>query len=182
MKSEARIELGRFLQTSTPPELGPGPRPDVQPEARLLRDLDSVLARAGVPARQQQLIRALILLWHDHLDSAHTIAQDIDNADGAFVHGIMHRREPDFGNARYWFRRVGDHPAFAELAGRVGTMMESGKSAGSIEPLVRDGRWDSFGFIDACERASGRGGDEVRALRDVQRIESEVLLQYFTAA
>ena len=118
MKSETRTELEKFLQTSTPPELGPGPRDGVQPQARLLRDLDSVLSQTGLPSRSQELIRALVLLWHDHLDSAHTIAQDIENVDGAFVHGIMHRREPDFGNGRYWFRRVGDHPSFPDIVRR----------------------------------------------------------------
>ena len=182
MKNDVRTGLGRFLQTSTPPELGPGPRQDVQPEARLLRDLDSVFAQAGVSPRQQQLIRALVLLWHDLLDSAHTIAQDIENSDGAFVHGIMHRREPDFSNARYWFRRVGDHPTFSDIAHRVGALAHSKKSTGPFEALIRTGRWDPYGFIDSCERTSGRGGEEERVLRDIQRIESEVLLQYFAGA
>jgi hypothetical protein len=55
------------------------------------------------------LLRAL---WHEargRWDEAHRIAQDVDTADGAWVHAYLHRREGDLGNARYWYRRA-DRP------------------------------------------------------------------------
>src|SRR6188508_1192336 len=106
-----------LLETAQLPELGPGPRAGV----RGGRELREAVAEAlnGTNGERAELITALVLLWHDHLDAAHTIAQDLANSDGAFVHGIMHRREPDYSNAAYWFRRVGDHPAFPALADQV---------------------------------------------------------------
>src|SRR6266567_1129775 len=165
-------ELQKLLVTAEPPELGPGPRPGILSEAALEPKLDELFDRGEVATAKQPLIRALVLLWHDHLEAAHVIAQSIDNADGAFVHGIMHRREPDFGNAKYWFHRVGTHPAFPELAKRVVSFMESKNERGLAEKLVAQGRWDPFAFVEACERAARpqSGSAQQRLLCEIQAL------------
>jgi hypothetical protein len=53
--------------------------------------------------------RALLALWHDgrgDWDKAHGVAQDIDDATGAWIHAYLHRKEGDLGNAGYWYRRA----------------------------------------------------------------------------
>src|SRR3954468_2156445 len=117
-------ELKNLLESPSLPDLGPGPRAGITPLSELNHELDQILPRLKLPSRNQQLTRALILLWHDSLDAAHGLAQDIEGPDGAFVHGIMHRREPDFGNAAYWFRRVGQHAAFSEIGKRAPSIPE----------------------------------------------------------
>ncbi|HWX23321.1 MAG TPA: hypothetical protein VN578_25745 [Candidatus Binatia bacterium] len=173
-------EFAKCLSTPEPPELGPGPRAGVRSEADLNRELDRLLARAEVGTERAQLIRALVLLWHDHLDAGHTLAQSVDGANGAFVHGIMHRREPDFGNATYWFRRVGRHGAFAALARRVGTLLDPASESELQRRLIRSGAWDPFAFIEECEHVATDAGSTRRKelLRQVQRSESEVLLEW----
>src|SRR5262249_1072580 len=74
------------------PPLGPGPRAGVRAQAELDRELAAMPHLAALPPEQRELVRALVLLWHDHLEAAHTISQGIETADGAFVHGIRHRR------------------------------------------------------------------------------------------
>src|SRR5437899_7578879 len=106
----------RLLATSDPPDLGPNRRSSAWSESAIASELVAVFKSAALSKGQQELIRALTLLWHDHLETAHEIAQGIENSDGAFVHGMMHRREPDYGNAAYWFRRVGKHSAFPAIA------------------------------------------------------------------
>jgi hypothetical protein len=51
----------------------------------------------------------LVALWHDARGdwrTAHAVAQDIDDANGAWVHAYLHRKEGDLGNASYWYRRA----------------------------------------------------------------------------
>jgi hypothetical protein len=174
-------QFEKLLATPEPPELGPGPRAGVEPQGALNRALEELLARAKLPPGQPPLIRALVLLWHDHLDAAHVIAQEIENADGAFVHGIMHRREPDYGNAKYWFRRVGKHPAFPEITTHVTALLTGKDEPGLRDELASQGNWDPFGFVDACERANRRSGAGERSqlLREIQALESRVLLDRF---
>src|SRR5260370_17845521 len=149
-------EIERLIATAELPELGPGRRGGVQGEGGLKKALDELFRGVKLAAENQQLIRSLVLLWHDHLDAGHTIAQNIDGADGAFVHGIMHRREPDYGNAKYWFRRVGEHPAFAAMAKRVTALLDAKDQSGLLRRLTPNGEWDAFAFIDLCEEAANK--------------------------
>lgn len=158
-------------------ELGPGPRKGVQSQSALDRKLEELFRGAALPPANKQLVRALILLWHDHFDAAHEIAQDIATADGSFVHGILHRREPDYGNAQYWFRRVGEHPAFAELSANARALSELKADADLRGALIPNGKWNAMGMIRACEEAAGQdNGEKARLLRQVQQAETETLL------
>ena len=91
---------------------------------------------------------AALWLYHDFLDESHTLSQDIDTTTGSYWHGIMHRREPDAGNAKYWFRRVGTHPVFALLAA---------EAKEHSPELLTSSDWDPFAFIDFCEAHRDRG-------------------------
>lgn len=169
--------FAKLLETAEPAALGPGPRTGVLSEGRLDESLDAAFKKAQISPANQQLIRALVLLWHDHLDAAHTLAQSIENADGAYVHGIMHRREPDYGNAAYWFRRVGRHQAFPELTRRASELLAKSADTRLQSGLIPRGHWDPLAFINACERAAGSGSrEDHNLLREIQRIEFEVLL------
>lgn len=97
---------------------------------------------AGRPA-----LVAAVWLYVDELDASHRVSQGIDDATGSFWHGIMHRREGDFSNSHYWFRRVGDHPAMAMIDG-----------------------YDGHRFIDEVQAAHGRGEDPPK-LVEMQRRE-----------
>ena len=51
----------------------------------------------------------LLALWHERRgdwNRAHEIAQDVADADGAWVHAYLHRREGDRANAGYWYRQA----------------------------------------------------------------------------
>ena len=84
--------LGQLLAPAGLPDLGPGPRPNVLTQGQVREALSSIPASSAPPAATRDLVRGLVLLWHDHLDAAHVIAQDIETADGSFLHAIVHRR------------------------------------------------------------------------------------------
>lgn|SRR6266498_2515023 len=178
MKTAA--ERSPLLTTPEPPELGPGPRATVQPLPTLTRQIDEALSRAKLAGAGGELVRALVLLWHDHLEAAHVLAQTSETADGSYIHALVHRREPDYGNARYWFRRVSQHACYHELAARVATLLKSKQEPELEAKLIPGGRWDAFAFVDVCEKAAGGGAEDrlFHLLREIQRVEFEVLLDY----
>ena len=131
-------------------------------------------------------VQSGLLLWNDALDASHTISQNIESRTGSYWHGIMHRREPDYSNAKYWFRRVGVHPTFPALWERALTLLQSGSTesdslADYAEAIEGAEEWDAFLFVDWCEAADrDRSTPEaVKAfLQAVQVEEIKLLLNY----
>lgn len=173
--------LQGLLQTPELPELGPGPRKGREALPQLEQQVRDALKGSEISDTNQQLIRAGILLWHDHLDASHTISQSIENADGSYLHGIMHRREPDYWNSKYWFRRVGKHACFGRLAKEAAGLLAAEPSLAS--KLAPKEEWDPYAFVDECERVASlpREDKRVRLLREVQGLELRILIEYLCA-
>lgn len=72
------------------------------------------------------VLKAGLWLYVDELERSHEISQNLPSPLGSLWHAIMHRREGDFSNSKYWYRQAGTHPlpdfdpyAFVdEVAGR----------------------------------------------------------------
>ena len=164
------------IDTGDLPGLGPEVRSSAQTSAALGQAVDAL----GLGGAAAGLAKAAALLWHDHLDESHTVSQDIGSADGSFLHGIMHRREPDYSNAKYWFHRVGDHPCFPALASAATDYLDAAGDEALTKRLAPGGHWDPFAFVDAVEAAVHYGNPgEIESLQHVQRIEFETLTQSF---
>ncbi len=150
-------------------ELGPG-RPNQKVHAKLAALSPDLLFEPQKVTHPSHASACLAALWlyHDFLDESHTTSQSIDTAEGSYWHGIMHRREPDAGNAAYWFRRVGKHPVFEELA----------KAAKQIGLEVGAKGWDPFAFVDQCEEERGTGSAKEMLLRNAQLKEWELLFDW----
>src|ERR1041384_5983899 len=54
-------------------------------------------------------LRGGLYLRFNFLDKSHTVSQGIHSVEGSYWHAIMHRREPDYSNSKYWYRRVPAH-------------------------------------------------------------------------
>ena len=64
------------------------------------------LSAAAPPASLNQALRALWLDAKGDWDGAHDAAQADEGGAGDWVHGYLHRKEGDSGNAAYWYRRA----------------------------------------------------------------------------
>lgn len=106
-------------------------------------------------------------LWlkFDFLDAAHEVAQSNEgDADHDIWHAIMHRREPDAANAKYWWRRVGAHPVLAELRRRA---PEAGYAFTTPEA-----------FVDFCEKVRDTGTADEATAKRVQQLEWELVFAH----
>ena len=128
-------------------------------------------------------IKSGLLLWNDALNESHNISQELENQTGSYWHGIMHRREPDYSNSKYWFGRVGTHPIFPQLRERAIAILKEtsnpSDALGSIAQAIEASEnWDAYQFIDWCQAAENGTDDVTRFLRQVQAEEIKLLLAY----
>ena len=161
------------------PDLGPG-RPNESARGKLAAlSVESTFDGAKIVDRDAARC-CLSALWllHDFLDESHQISQEIDGVDGSYWHGIMHRREPDYSNAKYWFRRVPNHPVFGPLCEKARELAANDKPDSAAAFLASQSAWDPFRFVDLCESiARGRSSAESLA-RQIARAEWDLLFGY----
>jgi hypothetical protein len=106
-----------------------------------------------------------LFLYFSCLKEAHELVDDASHADGMYWHAIMHRMEGDGGNSGYWFRYVGQHVLFPELAHEAAAL---GYGEG--------GAWDPFAFIRYCETSARDKHDDLA--KRVQLTEWQLLFRH----
>lgn len=154
--------IREFIPVGRAVDLGPGnPNEIMRPKLAALT-LEKIFAGQRIIDRDAARC-CLSGLWllHDFLDESHAISQEIDSIDGSYWHGIMHRREPDYGNSKYWFRRVGDHPIFPELLQQIQGVMAWEMPADDLARQIDEAKhWIPARFVDWCQQiANGRAND-----------------------
>jgi hypothetical protein len=155
-------------------DLGPG-----QPDLARRDALESLTPRSLVAPRplvDEQMARACLAgLWlqFDFLDESHEISQSIADTNGSYWHAIMHRREGDFANSKYWLQMVGKHAIFPQLA-RAEREEAAGSEDSALAALSSEATWDAHRFVDLCQRAS-RDPKLAAVCQRIQQHEWELL-------
>jgi hypothetical protein len=124
-------------------------------------------------ADMARLCVAGLWLFHDFLDQCHTIAQEIETPTGSYWHAVLHRREPDYGNSKYWWRRVGSHPLLGTLGDVAAPFLSSNPKTKSLARTP----FDPNAFVDLCEAARPATPLEKVCL-EIQHLEWQLLFDY----
>ncbi|MCA9128548.1 MAG: hypothetical protein KDB22_15780 [Planctomycetales bacterium] len=160
----------RIVTSAPMPGIGSGPSC-----AKTSQGIEALETTTEVP---DEVLAGLWLLAGD-LDRSHAISQGIKTPDGSYLHGIMHRREGDFSNAKYWFRNAGTHAIQHKLAEFASSA--HGQLAGRGLPMDRLGRANQLGetIVDLSAQVVSKKTLPWQA--DLERIcwwEMELILQH----
>jgi hypothetical protein len=143
-----------LLQDLTACELGPGsPRDTLRSQLSALTPQALAHGASIVDSRMAQCCLSGLWLLHNFLGESHSISQDIETGSGSYWHAIMHRREPDFSNARYWFRRLGRHAVFTSLADEARKLPLANDVDDAGRAVLAAETWDALAFVDLCQKA-----------------------------
>ncbi len=165
---------------------------------------ESLVAEGGTPALAHQLLDAVLpeqlisgtgaspiggsgmlaglWLWHDGLEECHRIVQNSGEGDAgatnSFWHAIMHRREGDFSNSKYWYARVSGHPVLPTIAAQASDVLRQEPADKSLLRLIVNG-WNPNAFVDLVESIYNDASDGRRSLVvRLQQLEWRVLFEF----
>jgi hypothetical protein len=97
----------------------------------------SMLENPGLDQESNLLLKAALYLYFDGFEEAHSIAQNHEGVGGNWVHALLHRREPDASNSRYWYRRTSiPRPLSGEIGREVLGLLEQ-KPVPELEKLKK---------------------------------------------
>jgi hypothetical protein len=167
------------------------------------RDLDFQLREAGVEGlfsgvsiRDPHMAACAVAglyLWNDNFTMSHNLCQGIRTETGSYWHGLCHRREGHAGegvernlwNAKYWFRQVGEHPAFDAVCRSALSVLDTGASGfpwmtRAADALREQRKWAPELFIDWVEQADAQNlPTEAQALlEEIQWREIDLLVDW----
>ncbi len=129
---------------------------------------DSELAGGQAVGPLFPAVRSGLFYRFDALDDAHRLVQDLPGEVAAYWHGMIHRREADYDNARYWFRRAGALPIFGALHG-----------AASFSPeMARQFTWEPYLLTHLFEQKRFGGDGDEAELAKLQQVEFDHLFDY----
>lgn len=115
------------------------PSAPLLPKAPFRADVRATLHETHAVGEIGVNVFAILHLLNDDLDAAHQLVQPHEEDPTAcYIHGLMHRREGDWNNAKHWLRRAHGHPQ-----------------------LPADGAT----FVDECQAAEGSERDSPAARR-----------------
>lgn len=157
------------------------PIPDLNdlPRCRQTHEsLEQLIARFS--GLDPHLEAGLWLLAGD-LDRSHSISQALGSPEGSIWHAIMHRREGDFWNSKYWYRKAGTHSVKKRLADQI--LQATSPSAENPIRISLSERWTNpatvcEALVDQVEQSVGDQDDWQSTLQRVCWWEWQLLFEH----
>ncbi|EST04822.1 hypothetical protein PSEUBRA_006127 [Kalmanozyma brasiliensis GHG001] len=139
--------------------------PHLRPQKPYSPDLRPAISSLDAPIP----VRGILHLLNDDIDAAHTLVQDDDsNRDSNLLHSILHRREGDFWNSKWWLNQF-SHPFLGQL----------------YAEKKLDGKVGAKQFVDMVERVTSKGATtacaaqrDVKEAKEWQWKEHKALAEY----
>ena len=113
------------------------PLPPLLPSGPWNQGIAQALQTAQTQNAAPDTVIAALHLLNDDLDAAHSLVQNDASQTGSYLHYLVHRREGDWSNTRYWAARTGNHPLFTQLSQTLG-----------------DGDWNANRLVGDMEKAA----------------------------
>jgi len=161
VRGDGNTEANALLSSATPNQLLSGP---------LRSEDDANVMLAG------------LWLWHDWLSESHTISQSLNSSTGSFWHAVMHRREGDFSNSKYWYARCQNHPILQQMANNATQILHS-LPADKAYLRLMSGGWNPNAFVDLVESVEEDEKNPKHATAiSLQQLEWRLLFDHCTRA
>ena len=144
----------------------------------------SVLEKSNL----KPLAQGALYLYFDCFEEAHNIANDHEGSpEGNWIHAILHRREPDAWNSKYWYARVRIPKKLSQEIAQEALKQLGKEPPRELETfqkkLSKSGEWEPEAFVDLCDKA--RKEDPVsgayKLLAGIQEAEWRGLLNHILA-
>lgn len=104
------------------------------------------------PSLRGKSAEALVWLRMGIIDRAHDLVQDAGSGIDAYIHGMIHRVEGDYWNAKYWFRSAGKE-VVAKIVDQVRASANLEKPHQSERAVVAPtSSFDPSRLVDQLER------------------------------
>ncbi len=143
-------------------------------------DLARLIAASEVSA--DSLIAALLWLRVGIIEPAHEIVQDDSTQCGSYLHGVVHRLEGDYWNAKYWFRHAKEKRWMQLLSNAVvhRVAQEGLSDVATMLKVIQQGVFLPTEFVSAHEHLSSSshpGSDHEEAVGRIAFLEWECLFE-----
>lgn len=163
---------------------------------RALRDAKPDQLFDDQPVRDPHMAACAVAglhLWNDNFGASHNLCQGINTETGSYWHALCHRREGHRGeglasnlsNSKYWFRRVGDHPAYDAVYRSALNVLDNGGSGfrwvtETADKLRAAHRWDPFAMVDWVAQADAQtlSTESQKLLEEMQWREMDLLVDW----
>ena len=109
--------------------------------------VESVLSHTSMSGKTSLAIG--IRMYVDDIHGAHALCQDVNTTSVSYWHAIMHRREPDYSNSRYWHRLAAGHPLLTQSPNGIVPQVEAANGKESPE-LLKLQRQEWLNLFEHC--------------------------------